>query len=369
MRARPRSVALHGALFAVLVVGPLAYVTAGKSVTVRVDGGTRDVRTYASTVGSVLEQQGIAIGAHDTVAPSLSAALSDGMRVAVLRGRPVHLVVDGVVHDIWTTAGSVEQLAASFGDRFASAYLSVSRSARIPLSGLDLDVRTPKSVSVTYGGRSAVIVTTAATWADAMAQAGLRLGSTAQLSVPGTSVPVQGQHVTVVLTGTRMVTRAVPIAFSTVRTTTSSLYVGTSRLLSPGRPGQWTETWRYMLRDGSVVSVRLIARHLVANPLPAVVANGTRPHTAKASTGYPATSVDSLNWAALAHCESGGNPRAVGGGGKYFGLYQFSLGTWHGVGGTGNPIDASPAEQTYRAKLLYLQRGGAGAWPFCGKLL
>jgi hypothetical protein len=73
--------------------------------------------------------------------------------------------------------------------------------------------------------------------------------------------------------------------------------------------------------------------------------------------------VDSLNWPALAQCESGGNPKAVNSAG-YYGLYQFSLSTWRSVGGTGNPIDASASEQTYRAKLLY-QKSGAGQWG-CG---
>ena len=61
-------------------------------------------------------------------------------------------------------------------------------------------------------------------------------------------------------------------------------------------------------------------------------------------------------------------PVAVAGGGLYFGLYQFNLGTWHGVGGAGNPVDASSAEQTYRAKLLYRNRGSQ-PWPVCGHLL
>ena len=75
---------------------------------------------------------------------------------------------------------------------------------------------------------------------------------------------------------------------------------------------------------------------------------------------------DGLNWAALAQCESGGNPRAVNPAG-YYGLYQFSLSTWASVGGSGNPIDASPAEQTARAQALYA-RGGAGQWG-CGRHL
>ena len=62
--------------------------------------------------------------------------------------------------------------------------------------------------------------------------------------------------------------------------------------------------------------------------------------------------VTRLNWPALARCESGGNPRAVNPAG-YYGLYQFSLSSWTAVGGTGRPSDAVPAEQTYRAQLLY----------------
>ena len=51
-----------------------------------------------------------------------------------------------------------------------------------------------------------------------------------------------------------------------------------------------------------------------------------------------------------------------------FGLYQFDLSTWRGRGGKGNPIDASPAEQTMRAKMLYDDRGRQ-PWPICGKYL
>jgi hypothetical protein len=44
------------------------------------------------------------------------------------------------------------------------------------------------------------------------------------------------------------------------------------------------------------------------------------------------------------------------------------MGTWHGVGGAGDPIDASPSEQTYRAQLLYRERGDS-PWPVCGHYL
>jgi soluble lytic murein transglycosylase-like protein len=68
---------------------------------------------------------------------------------------------------------------------------------------------------------------------------------------------------------------------------------------------------------------------------------------------------------AIAACESGGNPRAIGGGGLYRGKYQFDRGTWASVGGSGDPAAASEAEQDKRAAMLYA-RAGSAPWPVCG---
>ena len=46
----------------------------------------------------------------------------------------------------------------------------------------------------------------------------------------------------------------------------------------------------------------------------------------------------------------------------YYGKYQFDEGTWASVGGSGNPAEASEAEQDYRAALLY-SRAGSSPWP------
>ena len=69
---------------------------------------------------------------------------------------------------------------------------------------------------------------------------------------------------------------------------------------------------------------------------------------------------------AIAACESGGNPTAIGGGGLYRGKYQFDLATWQSVGGSGDPAAAPEAEQDRRAAMLYA-RAGAAPWPVCGR--
>ena len=66
----------------------------------------------------------------------------------------------------------------------------------------------------------------------------------------------------------------------------------------------------------------------------------------------------------IAECESGGDPTAVSPGGRYRGKYQFSLSTWRNLGGTGDPADATEAQQD-RIALKLFRRAGAAPWPNC----
>lgn len=79
----------------------------------------------------------------------------------------------------------------------------------------------------------------------------------------------------------------------------------------------------------------------------------------------PATAAaDSVNWDAIAQCESGGNWATNTGNGHYGGL-QFKQATWAAHGGVGNPATAPRAEQIRVAERV-LANQGLGAWPKCG---
>jgi LysM repeat protein len=105
-------------------------------------------------------------------------------------------------------------------------------------------------------------------------------------------------------------------------------------------------------------------------PLPqSAVAPAVGSYATPSYTGGNAYSPQTSNYAAgapgiLARVrmrESGGN-YADNTGNGYYGAYQFSLGTWRGVGGSGLPSNASPAEQDMRAQMLYNERG-CSPWP------
>ena len=73
----------------------------------------------------------------------------------------------------------------------------------------------------------------------------------------------------------------------------------------------------------------------------------------------------SVNWDAIAGCESGGN-WGISTGNGYAGGLQFTPSTWHSNGGAGSPNGASREEQIRVAENV-LHSQGIRAWPVCGR--
>lgn len=84
----------------------------------------------------------------------------------------------------------------------------------------------------------------------------------------------------------------------------------------------------------------------------------------RAAEASPAGAATGL-LAAIAACESGGDPAAVSANGRFRGKYQFLTSTWEALGGTGDPAAAPEAEQDRRAAAL-LAAEGTKPWPVCG---
>ena len=106
------------------------------------------------------------------------------------------------------------------------------------------------------------------------------------------------------------------------RPRTPNAFVGERTVTTPGVDGQQVTRYRVTVVDGVETGREVLDSTVTVAPVTEQV---TRRHQAAADRSRP--TADGLNWAALAQCESGGNPRAVNPAG-YYGLYQFSLSTW-----------------------------------------
>jgi hypothetical protein len=122
-----------------------------------------------------------------------------------------------------------------------------------------------------------------------------------------------------------------------------------------GRSSTRPSTCRHVARSlRTLRSMRFRGSRLLTATAPRVAPAGT---ATLRGTGAPL--------AAIRACESGGNYSTDTGNG-FGGAYQFDQQTWNSVGGSGNPAQASPAEQDKRAAMLYAQRGSS-PWPVCGR--
>ncbi len=79
----------------------------------------------------------------------------------------------------------------------------------------------------------------------------------------------------------------------------------------------------------------------------------------------PVAKAYSVNWDAIAQCESGGN-WGISTGNGFSGGLQFTASTWRANGGSGSANGASREEQIRVAENV-LHSQGIGAWPVCGR--
>lgn len=359
MRRRLLALMAQASVVAVLVAGTTAFVALDKTVTLSIDGHQRQVSTYARTVGDVLESEGIQVDAHDLVSPMPDQSFGDGDTIVVRYGRPVVLTVDGQTRSVWTTARNVDEALMVLGVRAPGAYVSASRSRPIKRSGMSLDVRLPHHLTFLADGQRHEVTTTAITIRSALATAGVALRTHDLISPSLQTRPSDDQVIAVTRVRGKQVAQESPIRFTTISRQSKDLYKGTTKVLKTGKVGILVKTFKLTYLDQRLADRHKIDEAIAKRPVTQVVLVGTK----KLPENSPAA--DGLNWAALAACESGGNPQAYNPAGPFYGLYQFMQGTWNAVGGVGVPTGASASEQTYRAQLLY-QRSGAGQWPVCG---
>lgn len=355
-----------------LVAAAWLWSSQDRTVSLAVDGQTRAVQTFGGTVAAALADANVHVGPHDAVVPALASRLHQGERIALARGRLLRLNVDGVARRSWVTGDTVAVGLAQLGLDPREAYVSLPLADHIGLAGAKVTVRLPQAVTVVVDGHVITTATTAPTVRALLAVLGVTLHPQDRISAPLDAYPTSGLVLQVVRVNGATVTADSPIGFAVVRRLDPNLEQGDDPVVQPGRDGVRVRIYQLTYLNHKLARKRLVRNFVSVQPVAEIIDEGTAappppPPPPAPVSAYPVVAAG-LNWGALAYCESSGNPQAVSADGQYYGLYQFSLSTWGSVGGSGYPNQASPAQQTYRAQLLY-DRAGASAWPVCGRYL
>jgi resuscitation-promoting factor RpfB len=223
--ARPARFLRHhyliAALVAVLIVvfSVTGFVWAHKGITLVVDGDSRYVKTQADTVGTLLEQADVAVGAADIVTPSADVAVTDGMTVVVRHAIPVMLRFSG-------------------------------EAIRLNVVG--------------------------STVADALVAAGLDPGRGISVT-PALDAPLAPE---MVIEATdvfvRVVEEQVEIPFEVTTENDGSLAQGSRTIKQDGEPGLMLKVYRVLVTGGVEGTRTLVAEQVLVEPVDEVVLVGTK---------------------------------------------------------------------------------------------
>ncbi|QCP05035.1 resuscitation-promoting factor [Brevibacterium sp. CS2] len=401
LRNRKVQIAGQAVIITALVGGTGAFVALNKSVNLSVDGQSEQVRTFGSSVGDVLEAQGLEVDERDAVQPGAETRVERDMTIVVNTAKDLDLTVDGVPVEEWTTANTVGQALADLGVEAEGAEVSVPLDETLTEDGAAIEVVTPKGVTVKADGEQKVVNAAAATVSEVLSEAGIEVADEDIVSAPLTAPVSDGQVVDVLRVKNETTTVEEKIEKKTTVKESASMDRGETKVETEGKDGVREVVYDIRTVDGAEVKKEKVSEKVVSEPVDEVVVKGTRaPRPAApeddSSTGGGSDSgsagdsgsdsgsggsdsgdsggtmskqeiIDMLGgpgtrWYKIVKCESEFNPRAVNQQNRaHFGLFQFKLATWQSVGGKGNPIDASPQEQFKRAKILQ-EKAGWSQW-------
>jgi resuscitation-promoting factor RpfB len=362
----------------ILTGGAVGATQLDKAVNLSVDGTATAAHVFGTTVGDLLDSQGVTVKPGDVVVPAVGDSLHDGDNVIVKYARNLTLTVDGKTRTVTTTETTVDGALLALGLRGEDARLSVSRSQTIGRQGLTLTVVTPKSATVTADGKTTTKTITAATVGEALRQLGVTLGKADKVNPPATAQLTSGIRIAVERFTTKDVKRTEAIGYATTKKPSADLYADQTKVATKGAAGVRTITERRTLKDGKVVSTTQVSSVVTKQPVNAVVLVGTKkrpvaaapaPRTTSSSSGGSSGSSSGagLNlaraamWDSIARCESGGN-WSINTGNGYYGGLQFLTSTWlsNGGGDFASRADlVSRAEQITVANRLYAKVGSS----------
>ncbi|MFO7742270.1 MAG: ubiquitin-like domain-containing protein [Anaerolineae bacterium] len=164
-----------------LTVGSLAagYRTTRASVTLVIDGESRQLRTHQDTIDAVLTDAGVQLHPEDAIAPPPESSIQPGMTVHIERARPVEVSVDGQSTTLQTHATSVDEVLKQ-AQVTLGPYdeMRVEGDLRTESSRADrprIVIRRALPCTLHDGDRTTTLHTTAPTVGEALREAGFTL--------------------------------------------------------------------------------------------------------------------------------------------------------------------------------------------------
>ena len=233
---------------AVIVFMACFYLLVQKTVNLEIDGEQIVLRTFSTTVGDLLEEQGITIEEKDHVTPPVDTRLMKKADISVSKATKLTILTDGL------------EISAATRNHQVTDVLSEYLISLAPLDEVSPELET---------------------WIE-----------------PGMTIQV-------VRVTTEDITCEVPVGYSIKRNYTLDLPSGTNRVTREGREGTAQQLWQVTFRDGVEVFRQMVSQEVLVKPVDQVLLCGLATAVSRGSDSIQSSR--SVRMQATAYTYTGNN--------------------------------------------------------------
>ncbi|KEK17581.1 hypothetical protein BAMA_12030 [Bacillus manliponensis] len=257
-------------------IGTAAYAATTDKVILEIDGKKQEVYTYAGNVKELLQSENIKIGEEDVVAPNLSTKVKGEMKIVVEKAKPFTITIDGEERAVQSTVKTVQDLLTEEGIEVGE-HDKVYPSLHAQLQEeQDIVIQRAFPVMLHVGGQEEQAWSISTTVADFLKERQVVIGELDRVE-PALHEEIQKDTVVKVVRVEKVIDVVeAPISFSSVNKEDPSLFVGTKKVIQEGVQGKKKTTFEVVKENGNEVSRTVQKEETLLQPKEQVIAIGTK---------------------------------------------------------------------------------------------
>jgi len=260
----------------IALIGFITFETTKNTVALTIDGQEKTVKTHASTVRELFEEQDILLQKEDYVSPTEDSKVTNNLKIVWEPAKQVQLSKENGKESIWTTSKTVKDFLKE-QSIVLNEHDEVQPSLNTALKkGMDITVKRAVPLTLLDGGVEKETWSTSTTVADFLTQQGVSLTELDRVE-PALEDKVM-ENGTINVIRVEKVTDVVeePISYAVVTQKDENLDTGTEKVITEGQEGLISKEYEVTLENGKEVSRVVLNEEKLKDKQDKVVSVGTK---------------------------------------------------------------------------------------------
>ncbi|HEY4549357.1 MAG TPA: ubiquitin-like domain-containing protein [Bacillus sp. (in: firmicutes)] len=260
----------------IALIGFITFETTKNTVALTIDGQEKTVKTHASTVRELFEEQDILLQKEDYVSPTEDSKVTNNLKIVWEPAKQVQLSKENGKESIWTTSKTVKDFLKE-QSIVLNEHDEVQPSLNTALKkGMDITVKRAVPLTLLDGGVEKETWSTSTTVADFLTQQGVSLTELDRVE-PALEDKVM-ENGTINVIRVEKVTDVVeePISYAIVTNKDENLDTGTEKVITEGQEGLISKEYEVTLENGKEVSRVVLNEKKLKDKQDKVVSVGTK---------------------------------------------------------------------------------------------